>query len=155
MASGEFRPRIVGFLCSWCAYSGADLAGVSRIPSSPCLTAIRVMCTGRIDPGFVLHALASGADGVLLAGCHPGDCHYSEGNFKCLRRAIALRQLVKAFGIEEERVRLEWISASEADKFARVSVEMEGALRRLGPLGWNEPTPRAEAEARREAHAEA
>jgi len=155
MASGEFRPRIVGFLCSWCAYSGADLAGVSRIPSSPCLTAIRVMCTGRIDPGFVLHALASGADGVLLAGCHPGDCHYSEGNFKCLRRAIALRQLVKAFGIEEERVRLEWISASEADKFARVSVEMEGTLRGLGPLGWNEPTPRAEAEARREAHAEA
>jgi F420-non-reducing hydrogenase iron-sulfur subunit len=157
--SGEFRPRIVGFLCSWCAYSGADLAGVSRIASSPCLSAVRVMCTGRIDPGFVLHALASGADGVLLAGCHPGDCHYSEGNFKCLRRALALKRLLAGFGIEPERVRLEWISASEAERFARVSLEMEESLRRLGPLRWNGRAPEvrlAPAEAPgREIHVEA
>jgi F420-non-reducing hydrogenase iron-sulfur subunit len=130
----EFEPKIVGFLCNWCAYSGADLAGVSRIPSSPCLRVIRVMCTGRIDPGFVLHALRSGADGVLLAGCHPGDCHYQEGNYKCLRRALAIRKLLGGFGIDERRIRLEWISASEADKFARVSREMEDDIRELGPL---------------------
>jgi len=129
-----FEPRIVGFLCNWCAYSGADLAGVSRIPSSPCLRIVRIMCTGRVDPGFVFQALASGADGVLLAGCHPGDCHYSEGNYKCLRRARLIRQALKGFGIDERRVRLEWISASEAEKFARVSREMEEELRALGPL---------------------
>jgi len=129
-----FQPKIVGFLCNWCAYSGADLAGVSRIPSSPCLRVIRVMCTGRIDPGFVFQAFASGADGVLLAGCHPGDCHYSEGNFKCLRRALFIRTMIKAFNIDERRVRLEWISASEAEKFARVSLEMEQQMRELGPL---------------------
>jgi F420-non-reducing hydrogenase iron-sulfur subunit len=92
------------------------------------------MCTGRVDPGFVLKALASGADGVLLAGCHPGDCHYQEGNYKCLRRALMIKKLVKAFGIDERRVRLEWISASEAEKFARVSREMEDEIRALGPL---------------------
>jgi F420-non-reducing hydrogenase iron-sulfur subunit len=132
--SNGFEPKILGFLCNWCAYSGADLAGVSRIPSSPCLRVIRVMCTGRVDPGFVLKALASGADGVLLAGCHPGDCHYQEGNYKCLRRALMIKKLVKAFGIDERRVRLEWISASEAEKFARVSREMEDEIRALGPL---------------------
>jgi len=130
----EFQPRILGFLCNWCAYSGADLAGVSRIPSSPCLRVIRVMCTGRVDPGFVLQAFRSGADGVLMAGCHPGDCHYQEGNYKCLRRAIAIKKLLKGFGIDGRRVRLEWISASEAAKFARVSIEMENDIRELGPL---------------------
>ena len=134
MIQAAFQPRIVGFLCNWCAYSGADLAGVSRTPSSPCLRVVRVMCTGRIDPGFVFKALAAGADGVLLAGCHPGDCHYSEGNFKCLRRAMMIQRLVKAFGIDERRVRLEWISASEGEKFARVSREMEAEIRELGPL---------------------
>ena len=134
MIQAAYEPRIVGFLCNWCAYSGADLAGVSRTQSSPCLRVVRVMCTGRIDPGFVLKALAAGADGVLLAGCHPGDCHYSEGNFKCLRRALMIQQLVKAFGIDERRVRLEWISASEGEKFARVSREMEAEMRELGPL---------------------
>ncbi len=161
MAETAFQPKIVGFLCNWCAYSGADLAGVSRLASSPCLRVVRVMCTGRVDPGFVLHALASGADGVLLAGCHPGDCHYSEGNYKCLRRALAIKQLVKAFGIEEERVRLEWISASEAEKYARVSREMEEDIRRLGPLDWNgrsrparaEPPARTRTEAGEVVHA--
>jgi F420-non-reducing hydrogenase iron-sulfur subunit len=134
MIKTEFQPKILGFLCNWCAYSGADLAGVSRIPSSPALRVIRTMCTGRVDPAFVLKALSSGADGVLLAGCHPGDCHYQEGNYKCLRRALMLKQVLKAFGIDERRVRLEWISASEGEKYAQVSMEMEKEIRELGPL---------------------
>ena len=119
----DFEPKIVGFLCNWCAYSGADLAGVSRLQSSPSLRVIRVMCTGRLDPGFVLKALGSGADGVLLAGCHAGDCHYKEGNYKCLRRFHLIKRLLRDFGIDERRIRLEWISASEAEKFAQVSFE--------------------------------
>ncbi len=134
MDNGGFEPKIVGFLCNWCAYSGADLAGVSRLSSSPSLRVIRVMCTGRIDPGFVFKALAGGADAVLLAGCHPGDCHYQEGNFKCLRRFMLIKKMVTDFGIDERRVRLEWISASEGEKFARVSKEMETEVRELGPL---------------------
>jgi len=134
MIQTEFQPKILGFLCNWCAYSGADLAGVSRIPSSPSVRVVRTMCTGRVDPSFVLKAFASGADGVLLAGCHPGDCHYQEGNYKCLRRALMLKQLIKAFGIDDRRLRLEWISASEGEKYARVSLEMEEQIRALGPL---------------------
>ena len=134
MEKNRFNPRMIGFLCNWCSYSGADLAGVSRLQSSPCLRIIRVMCTGRIDPGFVLQAFASGADGVLLAGCHPGDCHYQEGNYKCLRRFHLIRKLLTGFGIDGDRIRLEWISASEAEKFARVSLEMEQRIRELGPL---------------------
>jgi F420-non-reducing hydrogenase iron-sulfur subunit len=134
MIQTEFQPKILGFLCNWCAYSGADLAGVSRIPSSPSVRVVRTMCTGRVDPGFVLKAFATGADGVLLAGCHPGDCHYQEGNYKCLRRALMLKQLIKGFGIDERRLRLEWISASEGEKYARVSLEMEKQIRELGPL---------------------
>ena len=121
-------------MCNWCAYSGADLAGVSRIPSSPCVRVIRVMCTGRVDPGFVLRAFRAGADGVLLAGCHPGDCHYQEGNYKCLRRALMLERVLESFGIDPRRLRLEWISASEGEKYARVSEEMERQIRDLGPL---------------------
>jgi F420-non-reducing hydrogenase iron-sulfur subunit len=141
--SDGFEPKIVGFLCNWCAYSGADLAGVSRVPSSPCLRVIRVMCTGRVDPGFVFKALSSGADGVLLAGCHSGDCHYQEGNYKCLRRFLMIRQTLQAFGIDPRRVRLEWISASEAEKYARVSWELEQQIRELGPLRLDgvEPAP--------------
>lgn len=134
MEGNGFNPKILGFLCNWCAYSGADLAGVSRIQSSPSLRSVRVMCTGRVDPSFVLKALASGADGVLLAGCHPGDCHYSEGNYKCLRRSLLIRKLLEDFGIDGRRLRLEWISASEAEKFGRVSWEMEEEIRALGPL---------------------
>jgi F420-non-reducing hydrogenase iron-sulfur subunit len=134
MIQTEFQPKILGFLCNWCAYSGADLAGVSRIQSSPAVRVVRTMCTGRVDPSFVLKGFASGADGVLLAGCHPGDCHYQEGNYKCLRRALMLKQLIKAFGIDERRLRLEWISASEGEKYARVSLEMEEEIRALGPL---------------------
>lgn len=134
MEGNGFRPRILGFLCNWCAYSGADLAGVSRIQSSPTLRPLRVMCTGRVDPSFVLKAFTAGADGVLLAGCHPGDCHYSEGNYKCLRRTLLMRKMLEDFGIDGRRLRLEWISASEAEKFGRVSWEMEDEIRALGPL---------------------
>ncbi len=134
MANNGFQPKIVGFLCNWCAYSGADLAGVSRLSSSPCLRIVRVMCTGRIDPGFVFKAFTSGADAVLLAGCHPGDCHYQEGNYKCLRRFLMIKKMLGAFGIDERRLRLEWISASEGEKFARVSKEMEADVRALGQL---------------------
>ena len=130
----RFEPRIVGFLCNWCAYSGADLAGVSRLKSAPNLRIIRVMCNGRVDASLILRALQLGADGVLVAGCHPGDCHYQEGNFKALRRVLMLQRVLRDFGIDSRRLRLEWISASEAEKFARVSREFADEIRALGPL---------------------
>lgn len=130
----QFEPHIVGFLCNWCSYTGADLAGVSRMQSAPNLRIIRVMCSGRVDPSFVLRAFQLGADGVLIAGCHPGDCHYQEGNFKALRRAVFLKRLLRGFGIDERRLRLEWISASEGEKFAKVSTEFTEQVRALGPL---------------------
>lgn len=129
-----FEPRIVGFLCNWCAYSGADLAGVSRLHSSPNLRILRVMCSGRVDPSFILRAFQLGADAVLIAGCHPGDCHYQEGNFKTLRRVLLLKRVLRGFGIDDRRLRLEWISASEAEKFARVATEFAEEVRALGPL---------------------
>jgi F420-non-reducing hydrogenase iron-sulfur subunit len=130
----SFEPRIVGFLCNWCSYSGADLAGVSRLASAPNVRSVRVMCSGRVDPTFVLRAFELGADGVLIAGCHPGDCHYAEGNYKALRRFVGLRRLLAARGIAPERLRLEWISAAEGEKYARVVNEMTEQVRRLGPL---------------------
>jgi F420-non-reducing hydrogenase iron-sulfur subunit len=136
MAENGFEPRIVGFLCRWCSYTGADLAGTSRMHYPPNLVAIRVMCSGRVDPTFVVQALAQGADGVLIAGCHPGDCHYSEGNYKTQRRYPLLMNLLDQFGIERERVRLEWVSASEGEKFAEVVRDMTATLRPLGPLNW-------------------
>ncbi len=129
-----FEPKIVGFLCNWCAYSGADLAGVSRLKSSPNLRIIRTMCSGRVDPSFILEAFRKGADGVLIAGCHFGDCHYLEGNFKTLRRVEFLKMILKQFGINGNRIRLEWISASEAEKYAKVSIEFTEEIRKLGPL---------------------
>jgi len=136
MADGQFEPKIVGFLCRWCSYTGADLAGTSRMRYPANLAAIRVMCSGRVDPTFVVKALADGADGVLIAGCHPGDCHYSEGNCKALRRYPLLMRLLDQFGIERERVRLEWVSASEGARFAEVVTDMTEKLRALGPLDW-------------------
>jgi F420-non-reducing hydrogenase iron-sulfur subunit len=130
----SYEPRVVGFLCNWCSYTGADLAGTSRMKSAPNLRIIRVMCSGRVDPCFILRAFQLGADGVLVAGCHPGDCHYQEGNFKALRRVLLLKRILKEFGIDERRLRLEWISASEAQKFATVSTEFTEELRALGPL---------------------
>ncbi|MCS7114800.1 MAG: hydrogenase iron-sulfur subunit [Nitrososphaerota archaeon] len=130
----DFEPKIVGFLCNWCAYAGADLAGVSRIQYPPNIRVIRVMCSGRIDPAFILEALKNGADGVLVAGCHlPSDCHYLSGNFKALRRVMLLKKVLKDFGIEPERVRLEWVSASEGDKFAAVVRDMVEQIKKLGP----------------------
>ncbi len=128
-----FEPRIVGFLCNWCSYTGADLAGTSRIKYQPNVRSIRVMCSARVDPTFVLEAFASGADGVLLCGCHPGDCHYSEGNYKTLRRMPLLKRMLADFGIEDDRVRLEWVSASEGRRFADVVDDMTNRIRALGP----------------------
>jgi F420-non-reducing hydrogenase iron-sulfur subunit len=129
-----FEPKIIGFLCNWCSYAGADLAGVSRIQYPPNIRIIRVMCSGRIDPAFILEAFKDGADGVLVAGCHlPSDCHYISGNFKALRRITLLREVLKDFGIEPERLRLEWISASEGDKFAAVVRDMVDDIKKLGP----------------------
>jgi F420-non-reducing hydrogenase iron-sulfur subunit len=129
-----FEPKIIGFLCNWCSYAGADLAGVSRIQYPPNIRIIRVMCSGRIDPAFVFEAFKDGADGVLVAGCHlPSDCHYISGNFKALRRITLLKKALKAFGIEPERLRLEWISASEGDKFATVVRDMVEEIKNLGP----------------------
>ncbi|MGB9684169.1 MAG: hydrogenase iron-sulfur subunit [Candidatus Bathyarchaeales archaeon] len=133
-AQKDFEPKIVGFLCNWCAYAGADLAGVSRIQYPPNIRIIRVMCSGRIDPAFILEALKNGADGVLVAGCHlPSDCHYLSGNFKALRRVTLLKKVLKELGIEPERVRLEWVSASEGDKFAAVVRDMVEQIKKLGP----------------------
>lgn len=129
-----FEPRIVGFLCNWCSYTGADLAGTSRIRYAPNLRVIRVMCSARIDPTFVLKAFAEGADGVLVCGCHPGDCHYLEGNYKTMRRYPLLQRLIASYGIEARRLRLEWVSASEGDRFAKIVDQMTAEVRELGPL---------------------
>ena len=129
-----FEPKIVGFLCNWCTYTGADLAGTARVKYSPNVRSIRVMCSGRVDPVFVIKALYEGADGVLIGGCHPGDCHYLEGNYKALRRYLLLRRILPEYGIEPERVRLEWVSASEGERFGHVVDEFTEEIRKLGPL---------------------
>jgi F420-non-reducing hydrogenase iron-sulfur subunit len=129
-----WTPRIVAFFCNWCTYTAADLAGVSRLKYPANARVIRVMCSGRIDPQFILEALAKGADGVLIGGCHPNDCHYGEGNYKMLRRYRLLRRLLADMGISAERVRLEWISAAEGEKVKTVMTEMVTRLTELGPL---------------------
>jgi F420-non-reducing hydrogenase iron-sulfur subunit len=130
----DFEPKIIGFLCNWCSYAGADLAGVSRFQYPPNLRVIRVMCSGRVHPAHILEAFKDGADGVLVAGCHPpNDCHYISGNLKAQRRVALLKKLMVQLGLEQERLRLEWISAAEGDKFARVIREMVSDLRELGP----------------------
>jgi F420-non-reducing hydrogenase iron-sulfur subunit len=134
MPDPAYEPRIVAFFCNWCTYLAADLAGTSRIKYAPNARVIRVMCSGRVDPQFVMEAFAQGADGVLIGGCHPGDCHYQEGNYKALRRFQLLRRVVGEMGIEPERLRLEWISASEGDRVRAVINDMVANLRALGPL---------------------
>jgi len=129
----EFEPNIIGFLCNWCSYAGADLAGTSRIKYPPNIKSIRVMCSGRVDPVFVLEALKKGADGVLIAGCHPGDCHYQSGNYKTNRRIKLLKNFLKEMGIDPARVRFEYISASEGQKFAQVVTDFVDELKKLGP----------------------
>lgn len=130
----RFEPRIVGFLCNWCAYAGADLAGTSRLQYAANVDVVRVMCSGRVDPSFVLKAFQLGADGVLVCGCHPGDCHYSEGNHKAARRMPLLRKVLEQFGIEPERLRLDWVSASEAERFVAIVRDMAQQIGDLGPL---------------------
>jgi len=137
----SFEPRIVAFFCNWCTYTASDLAGTARMRYAPNVRVIRLMCSGRVDPQFVLAALRQGADGVLVGGCHPGDCHYQEGNYKCRRRFELLRRLASQMGIEPERLRLEWISASEGEKLRDVVNDMVQQVRALGPLNL-EPIPR-------------
>lgn len=132
--SDAFEPRIIAFFCNWCTYTAADLAGVSRMRYAPNVRIIRLMCSGRVDPQFILEAFARGADGVLIGGCHPNDCHYIEGNYKCLRRFRLLSRMLRDMGVEDQRCRLEWISASEGDKVKRVVNEMVDQIRALGPL---------------------
>lgn len=148
-----YEPRILAIFCNWCTYLAADLAGTSRMKYPPNARVVRVMCSGRVDPQFVLDAFAKGADGVLIGGCHPGDCHYQEGNYKCLRRYHLLKRVVREMGIEEERFRLEWISAAEADRLRAVMEDMVAKLRALGPLNFKAPAGDGErAEAPAEVH---
>jgi len=130
----QFNPKIVAFLCNWCSYSGADAAGKAQKKIPLGVRIIRVMCSGRVDPQFVLEAFYNGADGVLILGCHPGDCHYKEGNYNALRRVVLMEKILSDFGIERERFRLDWVSASEGDKFVEVVNEMVKDLQKLGPL---------------------
>ncbi len=128
----DFEPNIIGFLCNWCSYAGADLAGVSRYQYPPNVKVIRVMCSSRVDPLFVLKALTEGADGVLIAGCHPGDCHYIEGNYRTRRRIAALEKILEKYGLSD-RVFLEWVSASEGNIFAEVITKITNTVKELGP----------------------
>ena len=134
MAKKEFEPNIIGFLCNWCSYAGADLAGTSRIQYPPNLKVIRVMCSGRVNPIFVINALQQGADGVLIGGCHPGDCHYERGNYLARRRMAVLKNLLEYVGIDSRRVRMTWVSAAEGHKFAEVVKEVTEDIRKLGPM---------------------
>ena len=129
----EHNPQIIAFLCKWCSYTGADLAGTSRTQYKPNVRAIRVMCSGRIEPTFVLRAFRKGADGVLICGCHPGDCHYQEGNYRCLRRFHLLQKYIRQMGIEPERMKLEWISASEGKQYAELINSFTQTITELGP----------------------
>lgn len=129
----EYNPQIIAFLCKWCSYTGADLAGTSRMEYKPNVRAIRVMCSGRIEPTFVLRAFRQGADGVLICGCHPGDCHYQEGNYRCLRRFHLLQKYIGQMGIEPERLKLEWISASEGKQYAELINSFTQTISELGP----------------------
>ncbi|MBN2065356.1 MAG: hydrogenase iron-sulfur subunit [Candidatus Thermoplasmatota archaeon] len=130
----EFEPNIIGFLCNWCSYAGADLAGTSRIQYPPNVKIIRVMCSGRINPIFVLNALQQGIDGVIIGGCHPGECHYETGNYLTRRRITVLKKLLEYIGIDPRRVQMTWISASEGAKFADVIKAATDEIRNLGPI---------------------
>jgi F420-non-reducing hydrogenase iron-sulfur subunit len=134
MINEKFEPKIIGFLCNWCSYAGADKAGTAQLSYPPNVNVIRVMCSGRIDPQFVMAAFKEGADGVIILGCHLGDCHYKEGNFKAAQRHRLLLSLLEQFGIERDRCRMDFVSASEGDKFAKVITEMVDKVKKLGPL---------------------
>lgn len=129
----KFEPLIIGFCCNWCSYAGADLAGTSRLQYPPNVRIIRVMCSGMVHPNIIIEALTKGADGVIMCGCHPGDCHYQEGNLIAEKRAEAIDLLLEDFGLESERYRLEWVSAAEGPKFAQTMTEFTETIRELGP----------------------
>ncbi|MBS3816608.1 MAG: hydrogenase iron-sulfur subunit [Candidatus Thermoplasmatota archaeon] len=134
MSEEDFEPKIIAFLCNWCSYAGADLAGVSREQYPPNILNIKVMCSSRVSPEHVFESLQEGADGVLIAGCHPGDCHYINGNYKTIRKADMIKKMMRDFGVNPERLRLEWISSAEGGKFAEVMKDMTEEIRELGPL---------------------
>ncbi|MEN3045048.1 MAG: hydrogenase iron-sulfur subunit [Candidatus Hydrothermales bacterium] len=134
MKDNKFEPKILGIFCNWCTYLAADLAGVSRMDYPSNIRIVRTMCSGRVDPQFVLWGFKNGADGILIGGCHPGDCHYIEGNYKTLRRYLILKRILREMGINEKRLRLEWISASEGEKLQRVVREFTEEIRNLGPI---------------------
>jgi coenzyme F420-reducing hydrogenase delta subunit len=129
----QFRPKIIIFCCNWCAYAGADLAGVTRRKIKPYFMVIRTLCSARVDPEFIMHAYKKGADGLMVAGCHPGDCHYIGGNYRTRRRMVLLKFLFSQFGLNQDRFRLEWISAAEGEKFARVVNDFVDRIIELGP----------------------
>jgi F420-non-reducing hydrogenase iron-sulfur subunit len=132
----QFEPVIIGFTCNWCSYRAADLAGTARVKYPPNVRLIRLMCSGRLDPTFVFKAIASGADGVLITGCHPGECHYLEQNYKALRRFLLLRRTLAQMGIEPGRIKLVWASAAEGVKLAEEITKMVAEVKALGPLNW-------------------
>lgn len=134
MKQDAFEPNIVAFLCNWCSYAGADLAGTSRIQYPPNVKIIRVMCSGRVNPMFVVSALQEGADGVLIGGCHPGECHYVQGNYLARRRMAILKKLLEYLGIDEKRVRMTWVSAAEGKKFADVIKKITDDVKKIGPM---------------------
>ena len=131
----DFEPQIIGFLCRWCSYPGADLAGTSRITYPPFMRVIRVPCSGRVDPLFVLKAFQDGSDGVMVLGCHPGDCHYLEGNYHARRRYALMHRLLEYVGVDKDRLLVDWVSAAEGRHFAEVTTEFTAQVRELGPWG--------------------
>lgn len=128
-----FEPKIIGFCCNWCAYAGADLAGINRNQYPPNIRMIRVMCSGTIEPLYVVKAFKEGADGVFIGGCHPGDCHYQNGNYKTQRRIVLLKRAISEIGLDPRRIRLEWVSAAEGQRFAKVITEFTEEIKKLGP----------------------
>ena len=129
----EWRPKVIAFLCNWCSYAGADLAGISRIQYPPNVRVVRVPCSGRVNPLYIIKALQHGADGVLVSGCHPGDCHYISGNYYARRRFALLKSLLEAVGIEPGRVNFSWVSAAEGEKFSQVVTQVVEGVKALGP----------------------
>ena len=129
----EFQPQIIGFLCNWCSYTGADLAGTARMQIPSSIRVIRVMCSGRIDPLFVLRGLLRGADGIMMMGCHPGDCHYQKGNYNTRRRFVMMQSILGTLGLDSERLGLWWVSASEGAKYAKVTKEFSDKITKKGP----------------------
>ncbi|MFP4608578.1 MAG: hydrogenase iron-sulfur subunit [Candidatus Natronoplasma sp.] len=137
MSSEEFEPEIIAFLCNWCSYAGADLAGVSREQYPPNVLNIKVMCSSRVSPEHIFESFQEGADAILISGCHPGDCHYIDGNYKTIRKAHLMKEMMEDLGIDPQRLRLEWVSSAEGGKFANVMKEFTEEIKELGPLELN------------------